>query len=384
AISKSGGFQGEVLEVVSSLVDKSLLQQTETAGAEARFRMLETIAEFGREQLIAGGEAAEVQRAHADIFVNVAEKTELELLGSQQEAGLDKLEMEHGNLRAAILWAERNRQAQIGLRLAGAIWRFWEMRGYLAEGQRFLHRLLQLEPAPGTMKPRLKALYAAGILAASQYNYQDARRYFSEQLALHRQLDDKWGVANSLNNLGIIALRQHDYNSARTLYEESVSLWLELGNERAIALALGNLGNVADLTGDYKTATAYYQESRELFETMPDSRGVALSLHHLGDVARHQGDYERARSLYDQSLRILMELGDRRALGHLLTDMGKMAADRGDFADSRRLHEESMVIFSELGDVRGIANLLEAIMRIAVARGQLERALRLAGGASRL
>jgi predicted ATPase len=379
-----GDLEIDVLDEVTSLVDKSLLQQRETAGADSRFTMLETITEFGLEQLAASSEAAELRKSHAAFFLKLAEQGETELLGTQQEMWLDKFELEHGNFRAATQWAEQDRQAETALRLAGALWRFWEMRGYLAEGREVLRRLLTLEETAETMKPRLKALYAAGILADSQCDYAAARDLFDQKLALHRQLGDKWGVANSINNLGIIVLRQRDYAGARALYEESLNLWRELGNERAVALALGNLGNVADLTGDFETAYAYYNESLELFKTLQDKRGVALSLHHMGDVARHQSDYERARSLYNQSLTLLMELRDKRAMAHLFTDMGNMAAELGSYDEARHFHEESMVIFSELGDIRGIANLFDSSAKIATSRGRLERALRLSSAATKL
>jgi tetratricopeptide (TPR) repeat protein len=325
-----------------------------------------------------------LRKGHAAFFLKLAEQGETELLGTQQEMWLDKFELEHGNFRAATQWAEQNRQAETALRLAGAMWRFWEMRGYLAEGREVLGKLLASDETAETVKPRLKALYAAGILADSQCDYSAARTLFDQKLALHRKLGDKWGVANSINNLGIIVLRQHDYGGARALYEESLNLWRDLGNERAVALALANLGNVADLTGDFETAYAHYNQSLELFKTLQDNRGVALSLHHMGDVARHQGDYERARSLYDQSFKLLMELRDKRAMAHLFTDMGNLAAEHGEYDEARHLHEESMVIFSELGDVRGIANLFDATAQISVRRGRLERALRLAGAATKL
>jgi tetratricopeptide (TPR) repeat protein len=374
----------DALDGVSSLVDKSLLQQREIMGSEPRFTMLETITEFGLEQLAASREADELRKCHADFFLKFVEEGETELLGAQQEVWLDRFEIEHGNLRAATKWAEQNRQAETALRLAGAMWRFWEMRGYLAEGRDVLRKLLASDETAETMKPRLKALYAAGILADSQCDYSAARALFAQKLALHRKLGDKWGIANSINNLGIIALRQHDYVGARNLYEESLNLWRELGNERAVALALGNLGNVADLTKDFEAACAHYNESLELFKSLQDNRGVALSLHHMGDVARHQSDYERARSLYDQSLTLLMELRDKRAMAHLFTDMGNMAGELGEYDEARHLHEESMVIFSELGDVHGIANLFDAVSQIAAGRGRFERSLRLAGAATKL
>jgi predicted ATPase/serine/threonine protein kinase len=379
-----GDLQIDVLDGVSSLVDKSLLQQKDMGEAEPRFTMLETITEFGLDELIASGEAESVRKSHAQFFLKLAEQGETELLGAQQERWLDKFEIERDNLRAATCWSEENEEAETGLRLAGALWRFWEMRGYLAEGREQLAKFLSLPETSATTKVRLKALYAAGVLADAQCDYTAARSLFDEKLRLHRKLGDKWGIANSINNLGIMAMRERDYDGARSLYQESLSLWRELNNERAVALALGNLGNVADLVGDYAEACDYYQQSLEVFKKLEDRRGVALSLNHLGDIARHQEDFALAHSFYDQSLAILIELGDKRGVANLFSDMGSVASDRGDYDQARHFYEESMVIFSGLGDVRGIAHLFEACAQIAARRGRLERALRLAGAAAAL
>jgi predicted ATPase len=381
---KSGPLGIDALEGVESLIDKSLLQQKEMQDSEPRFFMLETITEFGLEQLTLNGEDKDTRRSHAEFFLQLAERGETGLLGAQQESWLDRFEIEHDNLRAAAHWAEQNQELDLGLRLAGALWRFWEMRGYLSEGRKRLSALLSLGDTPSTMKQRLKALYAAGVLADAQCDYSSARSLFEEKLSLHRELNDDWGIANSINNLGIMALRDRDYLGARTLYEESLAIWRKLGNQRAIALSLANLGNVADLLGEYDSAHAFYADSLDVFKQLKDERGVALSFEHMGDVARHRLDYQSARGFYDQSLAILIKLGDKRGVAHLLSDMGDMASELSDYLGARPFYEESMVIFSELGDIKGIANLFESYSRMAVAQGRPERALRLAAASSSL
>ena len=379
----NGDLRIEVLEGVASLVNKSLLQQREIVNGEARFTMLETITEFALHELLSSGELKDLSTHHAEYFLKLAENNESELIGPQQEQWLDKFEIEHANFRAALLWSEQNSATEIGLKLATSLWRFWEMRGYLSEGRERLAKLLALDGAQFA-DVRLKALYAAGILADAQCDYSSARRLFDEKLKLHQKLGDNWGVANSINNLGIIALRDRDYVTARALYEESLNLWQELGNERAVALALSNLGNVADMLGDYAEAHNFYQQSLQVFKGLHDQRGVALSLSHLGTVAKHRGDHDAARHFFDQSLKILIEIGDKRGVADLFGDMGNMAEEQGNYDQARHFYEESMVIFSGLGDVRGIARVMEATAQMAANRGRLERALRLAGAASKL
>jgi predicted ATPase/serine/threonine protein kinase len=382
--NQTGDLQIEVLDGVASLVDKSLLQQKAVADAEPRFTLLETITEFGLEQLDAANEAVELRRRHASYFLAFAEREGGELLGAQAERVLDKFETEHDNLRAALRWCAENEEAELGLKLATSVWRFWELRGYWTEGRKRLTHLLSLAQTPATVMVRLKALYAAGILADAQCDYAAARSLFEEKLGLHKTLGDQWGVANSINNLGIIALRERNFAAARALYEESLKLWRELGNEHAFALALGNLGNVAGLVGDFTSAQQHYEDSLAIFKKLTDQRGVAFSLGHLGNVARHRGDAELARSLYHQGLAILLELGDKRGAANLFAEMAKMADETGDYDQARRFNEESMVIFCELGEIRGIAQLLESYAQMANQRGRFERALRLAGAAAAL
>lgn len=384
AVCGAAGDLGlEVLDGAASLVDKSLLQQKEAAGGEPRLTMFETIREYGLEQLAADGEAGALRVRYAQFYLSFAERAEPELLGTDQASWLDRLEAEHDNLRAAARRAEESGETEVGLRMAVALWRFWEMRGFIAEGRERLSRLLSAA-GPVSARARLKALYAAGVLADAQCDYDEARAMFEENLKLHRELGDKWGIASSINNLGIAAIRQRDYDAARSLYEESLAFWRELGDRRAVALSLANLGNVADLRGDYDAACALYAEGMEVFKSLRDRRGIALSLNHLGDVARHRGDHDAARSLYEESMATFDEMGDRRGAASLLADIGDLARERGDYDAALKPYEQALVAFAELGDARGVARMLEACALLAAAQGQPRRALCLAAAASAL
>lgn len=372
----------DFLEGMSSLVDKSLQRQEEQLGGESRFRLLETVREYGLGCLSQSGEAAVIRERHADFFLKLVERIEPQLLGSNQEVWLDRLEVEHDNLRAALEWSTESAQVEIGLRLGGALRRFWETRGYLGEGRKRLGKLLAVSRGFDQSKSRMKALYAAGVLADAQGDYRAARTLFEENLAINRALGDQWGIANSLNNLGIVAVRNHDYAAARSLYEESLGAWRELGNRSAVALSLSNLGNVAENQGDYVVACALYEEGLATFKELKDARGIASSLSHLGDAARKQCDYQKARSCYDESLAMFMQSGSKWDIANALADLGNLACDQADCMRARSLYEESMVIFGELGDIRGVARLLEGFVGLALVQDQPERALRLAGAAN--
>ncbi len=373
----------DVCDLQMRLAAKSIILQ-EKYGGETRYRYLETIREYAREKLIEVGEEKQVRSRHVEFFLKIAEEADPKLASAAQEIWLDRLETEHDNLRTGIEWLTQREDAEMGLRLAGALWRFWETRGYLVEGLERLTALLNLPNSSTHPKTRLKALYAAGVLADAQNNYRLARLLFEEHLAINRELGDHWGIASSLNNLGIIALRQSDYAAARSLYTEVLNIWRETKYQPNIALTLNNLGNVANLQADYVMARAWHEESLNIFRALRDQHGVAWSLNHLGDVARNQHDFEAAEACYAESLTIFKELGHKSDIARSLVDLGNLACDRNDYASARALYIEGITIYVDLGDRRGIAHLLERLAKLAVALHQYERALHLTGAAASL
>lgn len=380
----SGDREDELLDRLTVLVDESLMRREGDAGGEPRFMCLETIREFARESLRTSGEIDTIRRRHTRFFLRLAETAEAELIGANQGLWLDRLEAEQENLRAASEWALEGGDLDTALRLDGALWRFWWIRGYPAAGRARLTRLLALAGGEVRTKPFMKVLYAAGVLADAQGDYAEARRLFDENLTISRELGDLAGVANSLNNLGIIAVRENDHDRARSLYEESLSIWERLGDPRPIALSLANLGNLAVARGDGETARSLYEQSLDRFAELNDDRGVASALNRLAGLARERHDYEGARTLYQESLRRLMGAGAKADVAGAFRDLGDLVRIEGDFSAARRFYEESMVICGDLGDIRGITGLLERFALLAVSRDDARRAWRLARAAADL
>ena len=234
----------DTLDVLASLVDQSLIQSRRGPGERTRFEMLETIRAYALGLLEAGEEHAFVRGRHADHYTRLAAAAQPELVGREQATWLDRLDEEHDNFRSALDWLA-GRDPEDALGLGVLLWRFWEMRGHLSEGRRRLEELLQTTEQDAGLRP--KALYAAGVLADAQEDYDASRRHFEESLDLYRSAGDRWGVANALNNMGVVALRHEDYEAAHRLYARSAALWRELGNDSAVALALNNLGTAARL-----------------------------------------------------------------------------------------------------------------------------------------
>ena len=368
-----GKLEVDVIEGVESLISKSLLQQRdpENQADEPRFRMLETIHEYAREKLEESGESAEISEIFTRFYLALAEEAEPHLTGKEQERWLGALEAEHENLRAALRWTRANAAAAdadasgLGLRLAGALWRFWRVRGYLTEGREQLAEALALTSAQPTDAVKAKALYGAGNLAAVQGDYKTASSLYEESLTTRRELGDKAGIAATLNSLGVVAHDRGDYNAACAYCEEALLIFRELGDKRGIALSLNSLGRAAHEQGDYEGARAYYEESLVLLRELGDKRSVALSLNNLGALAHERADYASQQKLYEESLGILRQLGDKRGIALSLNNLGVAAREQGNSAEARALFEESLSIRQELGDKWGIAHSLNNLGTIA-------------------
>ena len=378
-----GVEDADVLDLLTSLVDKSLAS-AEERNAQMRYRMLETVREYARDRLRDLGEEEHWRRRHLACFLALAEDAEPRLTGPDQRSWFDRLEAEHDNLRSALAWTSRAEgEATDGLRLAGALWRFWEVHGYLGEGRSWLSGLLGHGPR-GSTTVRANALHGAGVLAWHQGDYPGARALLQESLELKRELGDRRGIASSLSTLGSVARYQGDYQAARALLEESLAIRREQNDQWGIAASLTNLGVVATDQGDYRAARALHQESLAHFRGLGERRGIAASLTNLADVTYLERDYPIARALHEESAAIFRELGDRPALATSLSNLGDVACAQSDYDSARAFHQESLEIQRAQGDRARIAPALEGLAEVAVAFSMPGRAARLLGVAERL
>ncbi|HLW98630.1 MAG TPA: protein kinase, partial [Candidatus Acidoferrales bacterium] len=280
----------DLLDGMTSIVDKSLVQQVDRPQGELRFLMLETIREYAQEKLAASEEAAVTRRAHAAYYLILAEEGASEESGTDSADWQNQLEIEHDNLRAALDWLTETDDAKWALRLGISLFRFWEMHEYLSEGRNRLGKILNLRGAAAPTEARARALFAASVLAGEQGDYTSAETLIGESLQIARKLGDQRSVAICLNARGVHARDRGDVAVAHSLLEESLVLWRELGDQKAIARSLSNLANVVKLQGDCDRARALYAECHSIFRDLGDRAGVAWSLNYQGDVARDQGD----------------------------------------------------------------------------------------------
>jgi non-specific serine/threonine protein kinase len=298
--------------------------------------LLETVRQYGQDRLYASGESATVRRRHQEFFLTLAERAEPGLRGPEQAAWLERLEVEHDNLRAALEWSRESHEAESMLRLTGSLWRFWYVRGYYSEGRGWLEESLRTSSGAS---PALRAMVlgGAGYLATYQLDYSAALAFLEKSLALRRQLGDRLGIADSLHGLGRVASRQGDFKRAAALFGEALALFTELRTRDGIAMALNSLGLLAGYQGNYATARSLLQESLAIDRELGDRRGIAFAAGNLGVIALRQGDYAAARVLLKESLAIDRELGDKRGSISELEELGLLAAAQGQAERAARL-----------------------------------------------
>jgi predicted ATPase/DNA-binding SARP family transcriptional activator len=362
-----------VFDLVASLVDQSLLRQTEGTLGTPRLSMLETIREYAREQLETSGEAEAVRHRHAAHFLALAEAAAPELTGPDQGIWLDRLESEHDNFRRALTTFQEAGDAVAQLRLAGALWRFWWQRGFLSEGRRWLERALA-DGAGVEIPIHATALDGAGALAEAQGDLSMAIVHHEAALNLWRQIGDQRGVARSLTDLGIVADKMGDPERATQLYEDALVLAREEDDRPRIAACLANLGFVSLDQGNHQRAAACFKESLGLFRDLEDQRNLSYVLGGLGGLAFLEGDYRGAVAIQEEVLRHLRELGDRQGIADTLADLGHAVQRQGDLDRAWELYSQGLDLYRDLADPSGAAFVLTHLGRLAHLRGDAARA----------
>jgi tetratricopeptide (TPR) repeat protein len=421
------------VDLLESLVDQSLLKSSDVNG-EPRFEMLETLREYALERLIDSGEAEAIRWRHANFFLALAEEAEPKMRSTEQVAWLNRLEMEYGNLRAALTWfkekvtdeqeepampvlseaegpvpseaegpvpskvegslskepalpvpSEAEGSLPKGLRLVAALYRFWLTRGSWSEGREWLTQFLALSTTSPRTAVRAKALNRAGLMAWWQRDYASARALQVESLEIYQELNDKHGVAASLFGLGRVARGQGDYASARASYEESLAIRRDLGDRWGIANTLLSLGVVVFFfQDDLAPARSLLEESLAIWRELDIKSGIAATLSWLGRVLQRQGNYEQAEVLCLESLALFRELGDRLGLAYTLHNLGCAALCQDDRGRAATHFTESLALYRELERQDGIIECLAGLAAVAGAEGQLEWAAQLFGAAEAL
>jgi predicted ATPase/DNA-binding CsgD family transcriptional regulator len=371
-----GDETGKVFEGVASLIENSLLQQTEPEGEEPRLRMLETIREYALEVLSANGEFETTQQAHAAYYLSLAEQAEAELVGPRQARWLERLEREYDNLRAALTWGlepgtgqEVEHRLELALRLGGALEEFWIPQWHLSEGRTFLEQALAASPRAGS-RLRAKALRVAALLALVQVD-QRAEVLAQDGLVLCQQQGDQAGTAYCLYVLGVCAIWRGEYGQAHARLEQSAALFRARGNMYRLGWSLALQGVTDQAQGEHARARAHYEEALALFSELGSVEGRARMHFELGQLLFYDlGDALSARSFLEEAARLLREEGNTAGVAVSLLRSAEVALlGQGDLVAACVLAEEALGFFSELSYKGGMAEALFVLAQVQACQG---------------
>ena len=357
------------LDAAASLIDKSLLRQTEQEAAEPRFVMLETIREYGREVLASSGEEERMQQAHAAYFLALAEAAERAWNSSQQVGWFAQLEQEHDNLRAAMSWLLERGEAERALRLGTALWWFWYTQDHRQEGWDVLERVLA--SSGGAAVPlRARTLWAAGSLAGSLGYFERAEVLCQESLALFRGIGDAKGMGDAVFHLAHIAFARWDLATARKLFEESLVVLRERGDKTRIAWVLNALALVLLYQGEFAGVSPLAEQAVEILKEVGDTAGAAMALLTVARMAFWQGDLVRAQTLAEEGLARASETGITSAEAIALAIGGEIVLAQGETTPARLLLEQSHLLWQEVDNKEMIAGTLSLLGKVLAAEAE--------------
>ncbi|MGE0544886.1 MAG: tetratricopeptide repeat protein, partial [Dehalococcoidia bacterium] len=331
------------LDLLTELVDKSLVLVEERNG-EARYRLLETLRQYGLEHLAANGEADTMRRRHAQCYLALAEEALPHLHGPCQ-----------------------------------ALWRYWDMHGDTTEGQ---DRLAALRVRAGSRgQAAASVLHGLGTLGHKQGNLDDARRFQEEALAIYRELDDCAGAAEVLSSLALVLHDQGAADCAHVLANESLTIMRALGDDWGVSTALGNLALIVKNMGDIAASVPLEEESLALRRRIGDLRGLSFVLNNLGVTAQRLGDLATARARHEESLAIKRQIEDAEGVGYSLRNLGEVALLQGDLVAAAVWYDEALHLAWRVGNRLVAASCVHGLGAIAGARGALDAAARLLSAA---
>ncbi len=388
------------LDGLAQLLDQSLLipmpASADQSAGQPRYTLLETIREYGLEQLTLSGELAAIQQAHAACYLALAIEAEPHLAGPDQGIWLARLEAEHDNLRAALAWALARGDGAWALHLSSSLWWFWYRRSHWHEGRHWLEQALALSPAealagnpgesPDAQEPlrwRAKALNGAGLMAFYQGDYSQATTLSGASIAIFRQLGDKRGIAGALHGLALVARAGDNHAAVRAIYRESLALYREVGDRSQTTYTLFYFGVAHWLEGDYAGAEPLFQESLTIARELNDRKAIAFGLFGIGQVALGRNDYAAAQTYLEETLLDNIILGDQRSIARAHYGLGDAAAGAGDYAAAYVHYHQCLTLGQALGDRYFMIWCLEGVARVATAYTQPLRAVQLlAAGAT--
>ena len=366
----AGVGSGEVLHLLGELVDQSLVT-LDDADAEPRYRLLETVREYGREQLIERGEGEATEAAHGTWALVLADQADAAMPGPEWQASLARLELDHDNVRAAL---DRSLSADVdrALRLAASTWQSWLWHGYLAEGRRSLVRVLD-GPATPTVE-RARALVGLAALTIRSGETSAGARHAEEAFAIYRGLGDPQGACRALQVLGVASWSEDDLEAAEKTYRLSLEIASEAAFGPGQGAALHGLAVVRWYAGDRREAEALIDESLALFRALAQTSNVTPPMLDLGEILVPQPETGVVRMVFQETFAPFQDVATRTAVSYVLANRGMMRRVSGDLEGATRDMEESLELSRAIGDERAVAHALGRLGNLATAAGELAQA----------
>ncbi len=339
--------------------------------------MLETIREYALERLQAEGKDRAVQQAHAEFYLELTERADLQ--GNGQIAWLHRLSAEHDNLRAALSWCRERGQIEMGLRLCIALMPQWQLRDHQLEARTWLEAFMGTE---GKVSPNLKAkglLWQGLLLMRGTGDDVSASRLFEEARVLFREVGDRNGASETLQAEGDVYRNQGELKLASQRYAESLELAEQTGNSYLVAHGWMGLALCAQEEGQFETSQHYWELMLEWAERAGNEASVALALNSLGEMARYRGDWEEAERYYERTLGLARQLGNGSRMALAMHNLGYVALSRGELERAGKLFTDGLPLYMGRQYHKGVAECLAGLGRVEVSNGRLERAARLCG-----
>ncbi|HEY1329780.1 MAG TPA: winged helix-turn-helix domain-containing protein [Casimicrobiaceae bacterium] len=386
AVAGQAGLSQSLLDLLSCLIDNSLVQRTDDVADDARFAMLETVREFATEQFESGGEADALRARHADYFVEFAERADAKLRSGGRGPWLARFKAEYGNLRAALSWLViERRDAPSALRLTGALAWFWYFTGQFSEGRGWIRLALAL---PGTEAPseaRAKVLSGESRLAMYSGAHAEGIAAAIQSVDLFRMVGDRAGLALALFHLGGAHSIPGQHELAIPAWDEAIRIFRELDDAWGVAVVTSYYGAALSLTrGKEDAGRAWMLEGRARCQALGDDWASTVSSHYLGSLALRQGDYAMARNLTEEMLISARELGDNFRVSRNLHQLAEIAIAQQQLDEARRHLSSSIALSREQGRLGDVAVHLRLLASIDAAQARPERAVRIYAAASRL
>jgi tetratricopeptide (TPR) repeat protein len=377
--------QAFALDLLTRLVNKSLVILDRRPGRQGRYRFLEPIRQYARGMLEDSRQLDQFAARHLNYYLAFAEKNSGQLSGEDQVNALERMEREGDNLRAALAWSlTKPEKTHENLHLSIALGNFWLVRGNLQEGREWLAKILADEDTRSHPTNRAQVLNLAAMMAYRQSDYPAAKTAWEESLHTSRTLGDEGlnGIHLALTGLAMVASEGGDFQTAPQLLKEALEITRQIGDELNEADILRNLGWAAMRPGDYQQAKTYLQQAAALFRKLNEKVGLSSSYSGLGEVALRQGELAHARIHLEEALNLRRELDYKWGIGATLGTLGWVAISAGDYQRARQVLGESLTVRQELGDKGGIAWCLEKLAHIAHVQADHPHAVRLHGAAA--